>query len=55
MPRKPIAREDFEWFFREADTNQDGYLSYKELKHILRNYDYRGSERDIKVIVLEGQ
>ena len=44
-----ISRQDYYNFFRAADTNNDGYISMKELKAILHKFDYRGSDSDVNV------
>ena len=45
-----ITRQDFLNFFLTADTNRDGHISMKELRNVLREYGYKGSDSDINVI-----
>ena len=47
-----ITRQDYLNFFREADTNRDGYLSQKELREALRGNGYKGHDSDINVRIL---
>ena len=41
--------EQFEEFFRQADTDEDGVLTYEELLDVLRKNDYKGSDQQILV------
>ena len=41
--------EQFEQFFRDADTDEDGYLTLEELIAVLKKNDYTGSDEQILV------
>ena len=41
--------EDYQSFFREADKDNDGYLSYTELLSMMRKHDYKGTDQQIMV------
>ena len=40
----------YEEFFREADVNGDGHLSFTELETVLKKHGYTGSDQEIKVM-----
>ncbi|KAK2159988.1 hypothetical protein LSH36_142g04012 [Paralvinella palmiformis] len=44
------SREDYEKFFREADVDNSGTLTFEELLTILRRNGYKQSEDDLKRI-----
>ncbi|KAK2156111.1 hypothetical protein LSH36_221g01015 [Paralvinella palmiformis] len=44
------SREDYEKFFREADVDNSGTLTFEELLTILRRNGYKQSENDLKRI-----
>ncbi|XP_064614285.1 calmodulin-4-like [Liolophura sinensis] len=46
-------RATFDRFFREADVNNDGFLNIKELKTILYNIGFRGSDEEIAKIFVD--
>ena len=43
------SREHYQTWFREADTNNDGYLTAKELKKILKTKGLKMSSKAVKV------
>ena len=47
-----ISRQDYLDFFRAADSDQDGFISMKELRVMLREHGYKGSDSDINVSAL---
>ena len=42
-------RYQYRWFFQVADSDQDGFLNYKEFKEALTHFNYTGPESDLKV------
>ena len=48
-PKRAYKREEYVWFFKEADTDKDGFLSYEELAKALRHFSYHGSDWDMLV------
>jgi len=46
-PKRVYKREEYVWFFKEADKDKDGFLAYEELDHALRHFTYRGTDWDI--------
>ena len=49
--KKDILKR-LEGFFKEADTDKDGYLSMEELSSTLRKYGYSGSLEEIQVSIM---
>ena len=43
------TREDYEQFFREADKDNSGTLTFDELLVILRRKGYKKSDEELKV------
>ena len=43
------STDQFEAFFQEADTDEDGYLTFDELVTVLRKHDYAGDDDQIRV------
>ena len=50
MPR--FNRQKYYCFFNDADTNEDGFLSRKELEGCLMDNGFKGSVSDINVSVI---
>ena len=44
------GREDYERFFRDADTDESGTLTLDELVIALRKAGYGGTDEQLKVI-----
>ena len=44
-----FERKSYEGFFRDADTDNDGFLSCKDLTDFLRKHDYTGPDSQIQV------
>lgn len=44
-----VLKEEFETFFHQADTDQDGFLTLEELTECLRLHGYKGTDDYIKV------
>jgi len=42
----------YERFFREADKDGNGYLTFDELIHIIREKGYRGSDDKLRVSII---
>jgi len=46
-PKRVFKREEYVWWFREADKDKDGFLTYEELSKGLKIFSYKGSDWDI--------
>ena len=46
---RPTSSAEFEKWFKEADKNQDGFLTAKELKGMFKVKGYKYSRKEFKV------
>lgn len=47
--KRVYTRDEYVWFFKEADKDKDGFLTLEELAAALKHFAYRGSDWDILV------
>lgn len=47
--KREYTRDEYVWFFKEADKDKDGFLTLEELAAALKHFAYRGSDWDILV------